>query len=716
MAAAAVREPLVDIDPPPRYAWDSTLVASGTQTARIEDAKQAQAKADDALAAIVHGEAQRALDAAAAEARAADEEEAKWQRLLARQRRLQAAARGGDSDGVASVAARPWDNVRVRSSLERKDRAAARARAASHDTRRAARVSSADSSGQSPAMFRRRQSKEQIVDELAREIEARVRPEATVEWALRAALPTAEQWRPPRSFITKEGTDGGPFVWISARKASAAPAMYGKQSLRASMSAEEKRDKREKGVTMARHRACMEELLKLKRGAERQLHWAETMAPFAVADKTIESQQVTKDRRRAFGDDEGNHRHSGPVAMEKDKEKESTRVDAVVVASASSVVVAAGEGDSARGGAADVSLTDRSVAATPFAMEGGAAALEARARMDAARRMRQRNRHVGRESWQKYAELGDADVDARGRRVVVAKSAEEPESSAADGSTAASAAADAAAGLSGGGQAGAAATRVDGAGTGAGTTGTGTGAGAGGGDLWQQRQTSSMLFQRRGGVYYAQEEEATTQPSTTPTPAADEAAAADDNANDEDEDGEEDAAAEGDLSGLYALAPERIASEVWADEMNHMRNILDDITEMARQNIMAAERHSSSEAPRMKLAVTPRAEREQHQQQQQSIKQQPRESGGVWNHEPIHVPPRPPHARQHEKTTTGRQHQQQHQHRLRSAQRVRTPREKQLLASRAAASMAEVAGRGNTFQRYNPGLFGVHDDEMDSGY
>ena len=53
MAAAAVREPLVDIDPPSRHAWDSTLVASGTQTARIEDAKQAQAKADDALAAIV---------------------------------------------------------------------------------------------------------------------------------------------------------------------------------------------------------------------------------------------------------------------------------------------------------------------------------------------------------------------------------------------------------------------------------------------------------------------------------------------------------------------------------------------------------------------------------------------------------------------------------------------------------------------------------------
>ena len=33
-------------------------------------------------------------------------------------------------------------------------------------------------------------------------------------------------------------------------------------------------------------------------------------------------------------------------------------------------------------------------------------------------------------------------------------------------------------------------------------------------------------------------------------------------ANDEDEDGDEDAAAEGDLSGLYALAPERMHGSI----------------------------------------------------------------------------------------------------------------------------------------------------------
>lgn len=281
---ADVAGPLVEIDG--QYLWArQQRQETATQTARIEDAKAAQARADAALKVYHRALVQPALDAAAAEQRARERRQAQRQQLLARQREDQATAQRG-AQGVSSASSRAWDNLRLRSSFVRQECTPATARTKSHGTRR--QGLRADR----PLVFQNRQSKSEIVDQLAQEIESRVRPDATVEWALRAPLPTAEQWRPPRSFITREGTDGDPFVWIAARKASAAPEMHNRQSQRAGMSAEEKRDRREMGVTMARHRACMEELLKLKRTAERHRFWAETMAPFSVSEKTIEAHQA----------------------------------------------------------------------------------------------------------------------------------------------------------------------------------------------------------------------------------------------------------------------------------------------------------------------------------------------------------------------------------------------------------------------------------------
>lgn len=576
--------------------------------------------------------AQPAVDAAAAEERARERVEGRRQRLLARQREAQAVAQRG-AKGTSGASSRPWDNLRVRSLLARRDRAATAARAESraarwHGARAAPRQS--DSS-----MFYSPQTQAEILDQLAQEIESRVRPDATVEFALRAPLPTADQWRPPRSFITREGTDGDPFIWIAARKASAAPAMHNRQGQRARMSADEKRDRREMGLIMARHRACMDELLRQGRRAQRQTFWAETMAPFAVAEKTITSQQVTKDRARAFGDDE----QAGDVQVAS---------SAVVVASS------------------DMLLGNALIRAppTPFsAPTGGEVVLESQAREEAAKRTRQRHRLLGKETWQKYVDLGTTDVDARGRQVVE-RLADEPVSC------------------------GVKAPRPE----------------PGETDVWKRRQTSSLLFQKRAGVYYGDTAEtpARSASGVTVSPSG----------NGEEhrhENFENEAAAGADLGGLYALAPEAtsqllgrpaVRTNEAMEQLEHegtmtqgLRSFLDDITQMQLQNIRAAELHCSSAAPRMQL--TPRTQRQ---------KDICSDTAGVWNQESIcrdrQQPAEPPSscslgnpASEVADHVEGRPHQnernrsQRLSHRLRSAQRVRTQREKQLLASRAAADM-----------------------------
>jgi len=626
------RPALVELEP--RYAWArETRQDTATQTARVEDAKAAQARADAAEEVYRRALAQPALDAAAAEERERERMEARQQRLLARQREAQAVAQRG-AEGTSSVASRPWDNLRVRSSLVRRDRTAAAASAKSRATRwHGARAGPRQSA---PSMFHSRQSQAELVDQLAQEIESRVRPDATVEFALRVPLPTADQWRPPRSFITREGTDGDPFVWIAARKASTAPAMHNRQSQRASMSTGEKRDRREMGLVMGRHRACMDELLKLARRAQRRAYWAEMMAPFSVSEKTIESQQVKKDRARAVGDDE----HGLDVR--------TTSSQVVVVSS-----------DMLTG---DALLR---AATTPFsALQGGEAALEARARTEAAKRNRQRHRYLRKETWQKYADLGTADVDARGRQVVESSAHER----VLDGMKAEN--------------------------TEPGET-----------DIWKRHQTSSMLFQRRAGVYYRDTAETPAGSASDSVVLPSSNAQEDHHESCKNEAVVEQQDAGADLDGLYALAPEvasvlpgrstvntKVAAQFECEGKvtQGLRSLLDDITQMQMNNIRAAELHCSSEAPRMQ--PTP---------PQQTDHGRYLDTADVWKQESICRDRHP--AETSNSSSQGHnsafavayQHSQQGEqnrsrrlsHRLRSAQRVRTQREKQLLASRAAADM-----------------------------
>ena len=123
-----------------------------------------------------------------------------------------------------------------------------------------------------------------------------------------------------------------------------------------------------------------------------------------------------------------------------------------------------------------------------------------------------------------------------------------------------------------------------------------------------------------------------------------------------------------------------------------LRSLLDGITQMQLQNIRAAELHCSSAAPRMQL--TPRTQRKDDTCSN---------TAGVWNLESLSWSRQP--AEQRSVSSQGNldsvvadhvegspeQHEQERSwrlsHRLRSAQRVRTQREKQLLASHAAADM-----------------------------
>lgn len=355
--------------------------------------------------------------------------------------------------------------------------------------------------------------------------------------------------------------------------------------------------------------------------------------------------QVTKDRGRAFGDSDAVG--MGPTCPE------------VVVASSCTLP--------------DGALS--TAAPTPFsAPAGGEAALEARARAQAARRTRERHRHVGRETWQKYADLGSADVDARGRRI--AESVWEESLSTGDGVVAQIAEAD---------------ENLD---------------------LWKRRQTSSALFQRRGGVYYRDTPETAAEVDSSSSPAPPDA---DGHAQHDDDDCETEVVVEtrdgsAGLDGLYALAPE---SAYEGTVTQGLRSLLDDITQMQLQNVIAAERQCSSAAPRMRL--TPRQQRQREKAGLQSIRSQPRDApAGVWNEEAVYRGRQPTEelsstdraegqgetesagdSETHAHTPRERDRQQDEQgqsrrliHRLRSAQRVRTPREKQLLARRAAADLA----------------------------
>lgn len=229
-------------------------------------------------------------------------------------------------------------------------------------------------------------------------------------------------------------------------------------------------------------------------------------------------------------------------------------------------------------------------------------------------------------------------------------------------------------------------------------------------DLWKRRQTSSTLFQRRGGLYYRDiPATAAEVDSSSPAPAdVDGQTWQDDHCENnivvETRDGS------AGLDGLYALLPE---SGYEGTVTQGLRSLLDEITQMQLQNIIAAEQHCSSAAPRMRL--TPRLQREREKAGLQSVRSQPRDApAGVWNEEPLCRRRQPAEelsctdraegqrdtqstgdSEPHTRTQRQRDRQEDEQerlrrlvHRRRSAQRVRTPREKQLLASRAAADLA----------------------------
>lgn len=649
---ASTRELLVELDPKPLYVWDRHYQETATQTARIEDAKAAQARADAAREVYLREEEQLRLGAAAAEKRAQQynraQSEAQHKRLLARQQQAQTEALVG-AGAASTVTSIAWDNLRLRSSLVRRERAAVKSKRQSHAARR--KSLRREPQSHTPDS---RQTKAEIVEQLAQEIESRVRPEATVEWALRAPLPTADQWRPPRSYITKEGTDGDPFVWVAARKASAAPLMCNRQSQRSSMSAEEKRDRREVGLTRGRHRACMEELLRLKRRATRFAFWARTSAPFSMSGK-------------------------------KNVSDDAQTVDREFMESTSETVSAS----SGMNQAAAASRPGINAATTPFsAPEGGEAALEVRARTAVAKRTRQRHRHMGKESWRKYADLGTADVDARGRCVSGCSQIYIER-------------------LQG-------AKNVDNSNA---TTHAET-------ILWQDRQTSSMLFQCRERLHCRDTSADPAETGICPV-SRDVKEPAQQQDNREDELALEQGADSSGLDGLYALAPDSVSQlrgrpTAWTDDSasavdssedlgivtQGLRSLLADITQMELQNRSAAQRNCSSTAPRMQL--TPREQRVREASDRPSIRDQPRDApSGVWNQERS--------CRRHQSTNalngvtqadvasigpgpTTRHLQDERalsrrSHRLRSTQRVRTPPEKQMLASRAAAAMAaQVCG------------------------
>ena len=236
---AAVVEPMVPLDVDQRQ-WYREQRTAWTSTARVEDQKAAEARAHGAGVRVAAGQVRVALGEADAALRVQAYAGLKHESLLRRQRAQQSAALAGSAVGGLGSAYR---SVAVRSTLERRDIAAAKTRARGHTAGLSQRA--APPAAQREPMFPSRESKGVQLERLRQLVDARVSAEATVEWALRAPLPSAEHWAPPRSYIVREGTDGDPFVWVAERKASGAPAMHNRKSKRERMSAEEKRDQRE---------------------------------------------------------------------------------------------------------------------------------------------------------------------------------------------------------------------------------------------------------------------------------------------------------------------------------------------------------------------------------------------------------------------------------------------------------------------------------------
>lgn len=338
---------------------------------------------------------------------------------------------------------------------------------------------------------------------------------------------------------------------------------------------------------------CIDELMQRVHQVERKLWWAERMVPFAAASKTTASQGPSFVRRRVLGEAES------PVVLHE----QSASGQQEVAAELSSVL---------EGSPAAAAVAAASVAETPFGV--AEVALEAAARMQSARRMRQRHRHLGKETWEKYAEIYDGQ-DFRGRVIEPEPERQEPltelkrqeperqeperQQRVYSHMTVPHVAVDLPQ----------PAERADAAGV----------------DLWKQRQTSSQMFTdvkilQRGGVFYtepAPRVPAWQPPQPEPEPESsgvrERLSAAHKSQTESVEK----------LLGLTGAQSSVALDAGWHGEMEKIRDRIEDITLLQLSNARAAVRESSSTAPRMRL--TPRG-RNAEQLIATSIRHQPRDA------------------------------------------------------------------------------------------